>query len=347
MTGNKNARAKTRRHAAQVKMAQTDFDSPWKEILIRYFPEFMAFFFPAAYEKIDWTREYAFLDKELRQVVREAETGGRRVDALVRVVLKENREEAWVLTHVEVQGDPEISFEERMYIYNYRLFDRYRRRVASFAVLTDDNPRWRPDRFSYELLGSEIFLRFSMTKLLDYKADWQTLTDSTNPFAIVTMAHLQTQETRHNLEDRYAAKLTLAKMLYKKGYGRQDVLELFRFIDWVMNLPLELEEQFMTELVAYEEQEKKPYLAPFERIAIQKGVKQGIEQGIEQGLQEGERQASYNLLVVTLETRFGEIPEELVERLTAVTDTTILQDLHRKAILAESLDEFVNQIPHA
>ncbi len=136
-------------------------------------------------------------------------------------------------------------------------------------------------------------------------------------------------------------------MLYKKEYGRRDVLELFRFVDWVMNLPLELEEQFMTELVAYEEREKKPYLAPFERIAIQKGVKQGIEQGIEQGLQEGERQASYNLLVVTLETRFGEIPEGVAERLTAVTDTTVLQDLHRKAILAESLDEFANQIPNA
>jgi hypothetical protein len=41
----------------------TDFDSPWKEALERYFPEFLAFFFPAAHADIDWRRGYEFLDK--------------------------------------------------------------------------------------------------------------------------------------------------------------------------------------------------------------------------------------------------------------------------------------------
>jgi len=34
----------------------TDYDSPWKEMLERYFPEFMAFFFPKAHHEIDWAR---------------------------------------------------------------------------------------------------------------------------------------------------------------------------------------------------------------------------------------------------------------------------------------------------
>ena len=46
--------------------------------------------------------------------------------------------EAWVLVHIEVQGDEDADFAKRMYIYNYRIFDRYDRRVASLAVLTDD-----------------------------------------------------------------------------------------------------------------------------------------------------------------------------------------------------------------
>ncbi|GIK57697.1 MAG: hypothetical protein BroJett015_33600 [Chloroflexota bacterium] len=43
----------------------------------------MAFYFPKAHHMIDWAQGYKFLDKELQQVVREAETGVRRVDKLV------------------------------------------------------------------------------------------------------------------------------------------------------------------------------------------------------------------------------------------------------------------------
>ena len=52
---------------------QTEYDSPWKEILQLYFPDFMLFFFPKAHAGIDWTKEPVFLDKELQQVIRDAE----------------------------------------------------------------------------------------------------------------------------------------------------------------------------------------------------------------------------------------------------------------------------------
>jgi hypothetical protein len=29
-----------------------DYDSPWKTALVRYFPEFLAFYFPTAYESM-------------------------------------------------------------------------------------------------------------------------------------------------------------------------------------------------------------------------------------------------------------------------------------------------------
>ena len=57
-----------------------DYDSPWKDVLERAFPEFMAFYFPAAQAQIDWARGYDFHDTELRQVVRDAELGRRLFD---------------------------------------------------------------------------------------------------------------------------------------------------------------------------------------------------------------------------------------------------------------------------
>jgi hypothetical protein len=87
-----------------VKRRRTDEDSPWKEVLERYFRPFLAFFFPVAHAAIDWTKDHVFLDKELQKAVRDAALGRRLVDKLVQVHTLEGSE-AWVLVHVEVQGD--------------------------------------------------------------------------------------------------------------------------------------------------------------------------------------------------------------------------------------------------
>ncbi len=113
-----------------------DYDSPWKDAIDHYFPEFMAFCFPDAYVRIDWSKEQVFLDQELHAVVQDAELGKRLVDKLVRVTLQ-NGDENWIYIHVEVQGTKQVEFAERMFVYNYRLYDRYRRPIASMAVLTD------------------------------------------------------------------------------------------------------------------------------------------------------------------------------------------------------------------
>ena len=108
-----------------------DYDSPWKEALERYFPEFLALLYPKIHAEIDWTRGPEFLDKELQQVVRDAELGRRYADKLAKVYTRDGAE-TWVLIHVEVQGEPEARFAERMYTYHYRLFDRYTERAWVF-----------------------------------------------------------------------------------------------------------------------------------------------------------------------------------------------------------------------
>lgn len=46
----------------------TDYDSPWKTVLERYFPDFLAFFCPDAHAGIDWTHGYSLLDKVEQQL---------------------------------------------------------------------------------------------------------------------------------------------------------------------------------------------------------------------------------------------------------------------------------------
>ena len=94
----------------------TDYDSPWKNVLERYFPDFLAFFFPQAHAGIDWTQGYTLLDKELQKVVRDATLGRRWADLLVRVIGLDGQED-WVLVHVEVQGQDTPDFGQRMFVY--------------------------------------------------------------------------------------------------------------------------------------------------------------------------------------------------------------------------------------
>jgi hypothetical protein len=225
----------------------TDYDSPWKEIIELYFPSFLEFFFPLAYAEIDWNRPYQFLDKELHQLEPDAEIGKRLVDKVAKVWLL-NGEEAWVLVHLEVQGQYDSKFTERMYTYNYRLFDRHKKRVISLAVLADEDPNWRPSSYNYQLGGCRVSLEFPIAKLLDYEPSWSSLETSKNPFAIVVMAHLKSKATKRSPEDRLQWKLSLVRILLESGLSRQDIRQLFRFIDWIMVLPEELAISFKSSM---------------------------------------------------------------------------------------------------
>jgi hypothetical protein len=181
--------------------ATTDeFDSPWKDIIKRYFPNFLEFFFPAVDHLIDWTRGYEFLDKELQKILRNAKIGKRLADNLVKVWLKTGKR-AILYIHIEVQGQYDKHFPERMFTYYYRFFDGYKN-VISLAVLADDRASWRPKQYHSELAGCELTFKFPTVKLLDYWNKWEELEHSTNPFAIVVMTHLKGLETRKNPQQR-------------------------------------------------------------------------------------------------------------------------------------------------
>jgi hypothetical protein len=287
-----------------------DYDTPWKDAIQHAFPEFMAFYFPAAAERVDWAAGHEFLDTELRQVVRDAELGRRHADVLARVTAIDGTVEH-VFVHVEVQGGREAGFERRMFTYHYRLFDRFDSPVASFAVLADDDPDWRPSRFQFEALGLAHAVEFGLAKLLDHEDRLEQLQQDPNPFALVTAAHLLTRRTRGQPERRYEAKHRLVRLLYRQGWDRQRVLDLFAVLDWMMSLPPLLAQRLWQDIDAFDEEKRMPYVTSIERI--------GIAKGLEQGRLEGQLVGQAALLERQLTRRFGPLPNEVRERLSAAS----------------------------
>jgi len=135
-----------------------------------------------AHAEIDWSRGYTLLDKELQKVVRDAALGRRWADALIGVTGRDGQED-WVLVHVEVQGVGKPDFAQRMFVYNYRLYDRHGRPVVSLAVLGEP-ASGAFGEFGYQRWGCRMGLRFPVVSLSDWRARWAELDASANPFAV-------------------------------------------------------------------------------------------------------------------------------------------------------------------
>ena len=176
-----------------------NYDQTWKEAIGQYFESFLQFFYPKIYEQIDWSKTPISLDKELEQITASSQTKKRYADKLFQVWLL-NNEIIWILIHIEVQSQYDKQFPQRMFIYNYRSFDLFNKPVISLAILGDEDAKWRPNSYKYGIGDSEVSMKFSIAKLLDYQ--WSDLEASNNLFAIIVMAHLKTKATTRDLTAR-------------------------------------------------------------------------------------------------------------------------------------------------
>jgi hypothetical protein len=296
------------------KNTNSQFDSPWKEIIEFFFRQFMEFFVPESVNDIDWSKKVRFLDKEFQKITKDSEVGKRYADKLVEVTLKSNVKK-WILIHIEIQAEKEDRFSERMFVYNYRIYDRFKIPVTSIAIFADGLVSWNPRPFRYGMWGTSMSLKYKGIKLLDYTQNWSYLQTVDNPFAIVVMAHLKALETKKNSALRKQWKIELTKLLYEKGYLEKEVLNLYSFIDWVLTLPKELEEIFLQELNVYEKEKNMPYVTNAERI----GEKRGERIGEKRGERIGEKRGKKDVLLSMIKNAQKEgITPELTAKLTGL-----------------------------
>jgi len=210
-----------------------------------------------------------------------------------------------------------------MFVYHYRLFDRYNRAVVSLAVLADDKPGWRPERFGYELWNCGVAFWFASVKLLDWAKDEAALEASDNPIAAVVLAHLKAQATATDAEARRYWKFRLVKGLYLRGWSADDVRELFRLVDWLMELPPDLEKQLRRDLSAIEEDSRMPYVTSWERMGAERGRAEGLREAIE----------------VTLRHKFPRAGRQLLPEIRLLSDPKKLRALQRAIVKATSIDD--------
>ena len=302
----------------------------------QWFEPFVAFFFPHIHRGIDWSRGWESLDKEFQQVIGEAELGDKRADKLVKIWLRDGKE-VWLLLHIEIQSHREADFEERMYVYHYRIFDRYNRRVVSLAVLGDGDAGWQPREYGYEQWGCELRFRFPIVKLLSFADVEPLLAVECDPIAALVQAHLATLSEPSDSQSMFARERRLVRSLYERGLPKQTTLELFRVIHRMMDLPKELAARFMHEHYEWEGEQKMPILLDFEIEAMERGKAEGKAEGLREGLLEG--------IELGLKLRFGVEGLQCLSSIQRLVDIAALRRIKQAIETVTTLDDLRQLLP--
>lgn len=127
------------------------------------------------------------------------------------------------------------------------------------------------------------------------------------------------------------------------GDGRQQVIDRFRFIDWVLQLPKALDQQWGAEIMEFEESRKMPYISSVERLGEERGRLMGIRIALQEGREKGKAGRIRHLLT----RRFRAVPTPLPQRI-AQADSRLLDRWGDRILDATSLEEmFPPETPDA
>ena len=269
-----------------------DKDGIWKDAVEQYLPLLLKRMMPELYDDVDFSQEFKFLDKELRDTIQvsqsEEHNAARFVDTLVQVPLKSGRNE-WVLLHIEVQGEGGEDISFRMILYCCLIFAHYRRMPVALAILTDKRPlKETPGVFEFREYGTELIYKYNLFEV--YKQRDEELLDSDNPFDSFIYAAKKYSE--YMSEDAQKVKLEyllkIMRNLYVRGMNEQDRRRILIFISRLINLKdAEMVNQFVEELKELEGESNMRELTWLEEHFRDEAIAIGEARGEERGKQQG------------------------------------------------------------
>jgi hypothetical protein len=239
---------------------------------------------------------------------------------------------AYWLAHIEVQTQRDCTLPRRLLDYHYHIERRHRCRVITFVILGDLSPSWRPGQFSSDVPPLGMSLGYLSLKLIDLELKLELPRFRGNPVAMVVRANLAALRTQHDLEAHCTQRVALCRRLYEEGFSRKDVVFIHGLIDRLMILPRPLMIRFRQELFTIEKDRNMPYVDTLTRMSH--------EEGREEGRQEGSLVQARESVIEALEIRFGEVSNDLRQRITALDNLRTLKAQHRRAITVPSLDQF-------
>ena len=306
---------------------KVDHDRLFKELLETFFAEFMQLFYPDASRAIDLER-IKFLKQEIFTDVTAGER--REVDILVETRLKD--EPGLILIHVEPQAYTQSNFNERMFIYFSRLYEKYRRRILPVALFTYDQIRDEPDRLELSFSFLDV-MRFRFYKLELKKLDWRDYIKSDNPVAAALLSKMG-----FSSDEKVHVKLEFMRMLTRMKLDPARMELLGGFFETYLKLNQKEEEDFFRELEKLDWKEVDS-IVQITTSWHKKGKTEGMALGKAEGKAEGKIEQSQEIICKYLTRRFGMESDKVINKVQELNDLEVLDNLLADLFAANSREE--------
>jgi hypothetical protein len=223
----------------QPRKPAVPYDRLWKGITTDHFKDFLAMFLPKLYRKVDFSKPFVFLEKELRAVV-----VGKTLtiaDKLVKVALKDGTEK-WVFVHIEFENSHSPVIKDRMFEYYCRIRAKYSKDIVALVVYTGGQVPSQGNIYEQRNFDTWLTYKFSTYEIINQSEE--DLMNNPNPFAIVVLANLYVLQTQENDAKRLTLKQKIYDLAKQRKYPKEQTTNLILFITELMKLPPKLAKTF-------------------------------------------------------------------------------------------------------
>ncbi|RXI96232.1 transposase [Anaerobacillus alkaliphilus] len=266
---------------------RVDHDRLFKQLITTFFEEFVLAFFPDIYEHLDYNH-MTFLHQEVFTDILKGRKGV--VDILAETKLRGN--DTIILVHIEPQSTYAHDFNDRMFFYFSRLYEKYRCPILPIAIFSYDDMKPETDFFHIHLPFKQVLSFHYFTVHLKRK-NWRELINQPNPVALALLGKMgydQDEKVKIKLEflrmllklELDPARQTLVAGIFEK-YHILSVSEENELDKYLKQIPNNEVVQIMDLMTSWE---KKGFDQGIEK-GIEKGMEKGIEKGMEEGIQKG------------------------------------------------------------
>jgi len=282
----------TESNVKTVKTERFDYDGYWKDLINRFFWNFLEMALPDLYADADTSREHEFLDKEFTDVLNtgdaEIHMSAHFADYVIKVPMK-NGDEEFLILHCEIQGEGGKDLPSRMFHYQCFIFARFKKAPVALAIITDKRPPSEASSYAHSHYGTNTVYEYNNLVVTDLVDD--DLLSSDNPIALAFYAAKSALGVKEELQ-KYAFLRRLAGLLGERGWSMKDKRDLLLFIERIINLK---DKALKKQYWEYRQQLNKEGKVVYEHwlkeveeeVVEQRGIEKGIEKMVKSLLADG------------------------------------------------------------
>jgi hypothetical protein len=303
------------------KSTAIEHDRLFKELFRVFFLEFVEIFFPKLYKIMDKTHVRFLVQETFHDL-----TKGEKNIADIVVETKLAGMDGFVLVHVEHQAQRQKSFNDRMFRYFYRFYDRHNKIIIPIAVFSHDSTIREPDKF---ILRSPIksIVEFSYDVLQLKTKNWRSYINSNNPAAAALMTRMN-----YRKKEAIKVKVAIARMIARMQLDQAKSALITIFSDTY--IPLDEDKRLEFHNILYKE---------MNQLEVEKYMEYTTyyhTQGWIKGRDEGKAEGKAEMVAYSFKKKFGFEPRDLKENLLKLSPE-MLDDLNYSLLTTNDAQHFL------